>query len=99
MSTNDLRRQSLLRGGRPGDRLVKHEHAANFRPVAPGVLTLRERATPGVGGPVTRIKHALLGDPLATAALPHERLTKVNALAVFSSDVMSSVPSATEDIM
>src|SRR5262249_60403706 len=39
------------------------------------------------------------GEPLGTAALPHERLSKVKALAVFSSDVMSSVAYATEEIM
>jgi len=41
----------------------------------------------------------LLGRPLATARLEHERLGKPTALAVFSSDNMSSVAYATEEIL
>jgi amino acid transporter len=45
------------------------------------------------------LKRALLGRPLATARLEHERLGKPTALAVFSSDNMSSVAYATEEIL
>jgi len=41
----------------------------------------------------------LLGPPLATARLVHERLRKVVALAVFSSDAISSTAYGTEQIM
>ena len=41
----------------------------------------------------------LLGSPIPTARESHERLTKVKALAVFSSDALSSVAYATEEIM
>jgi amino acid transporter len=41
----------------------------------------------------------LLGDPLATSQLVHEKLTKIKALAVFSSDALSSVAYATEEIL
>ena len=41
----------------------------------------------------------LLGRPLATSRLEHERLGKPTALAVFSSDNMSSVAYATEEIL
>src|SRR2546421_3025069 len=44
-------------------------------------------------------KRLLLGRPLATARLEHERLGKPTALAVFSSDNMSSVAYATEEIL
>jgi hypothetical protein len=44
------------------------------------------------------LKRALLGRPLATARLEHERLGKPTALEVFSSDNMSSVAYATEEI-
>jgi amino acid transporter len=45
------------------------------------------------------VKRFLLGRPLATARLEHERLGKPTALAVFSSDNMSSVAYATEEIL
>jgi amino acid transporter len=45
------------------------------------------------------LKRFFLGRPLATARLAHERLGKPTALAVFSSDNMSSVAYATEEIL
>jgi amino acid transporter len=50
-------------------------------------------------GLYTRLKRLVIGEPLATAAAGHERLTKVKALAVLSSDALSSVAYATEEIM
>lgn len=47
----------------------------------------------------TRFKRALFGRPLATSRLEHERLTKTTALAVLSSDAISSVAYATEQIL
>jgi amino acid transporter len=51
-----------------------------------------ERAT-------TSLKRLLIGAPLATAREKHERLTKFKALAVLSSDAISSVAYATEAIL
>ncbi|NIS78824.1 MAG: amino acid permease [Anaerolineales bacterium] len=45
------------------------------------------------------LKRFLLGDPLASSQLAHEKLTKIKALAVFSSDALSSVAYATEEIL
>jgi len=45
------------------------------------------------------LKKLLVGSPLATAQARHERLTKTSALAVFSSDALSSVAYATEEIL
>jgi len=45
------------------------------------------------------IRRILLGDPIATAQEVHQRLSKVQALAVFSSDALSSVAYATEEIL
>ncbi len=47
----------------------------------------------------TAVRKVLLGSPLPTAAEAYERLTKVQALAVFSSDALSSVAYATEEIL
>ncbi|TMC19666.1 MAG: APC family permease, partial [Chloroflexi bacterium] len=48
---------------------------------------------------VTSVKRVLIGVPLATARAEHERLTKFKALAVLSSDAISSVAYATEAIL
>jgi amino acid transporter len=45
------------------------------------------------------VKRALLGPPLSTERLAHERLGKPTALAVFASDNLSSVAYATEEIL
>jgi len=45
------------------------------------------------------LKRFLIGEPKATAQAPHERLSNPVALAVFSSDALSSVAYATEEIL
>ena len=45
------------------------------------------------------ISSFLFGDPLKTESIESERLTKVKALAVLSSDAVSSVTYATEEIL
>jgi amino acid transporter len=49
--------------------------------------------------PTSRCKELLLGPPLATSRLLQERLRKLVALAVFSSDAISSTAYGTEQIM
>ncbi|MEJ2011855.1 MAG: APC family permease [Anaerolineales bacterium] len=45
------------------------------------------------------LRRLLLGDPLASSQLIHEKISKIKALAVFSSDALSSVAYATEEIL
>src|SRR3954469_12536924 len=45
------------------------------------------------------VKRTLIGSPLATEQLHHERIPKWKALAVLSSDALSSVAYATEEIL
>src|SRR4029079_16873240 len=45
------------------------------------------------------LKRILVGQPLATDLQHHQRLRKIVALAVFSSDALSSVAYATEAIL
>ena len=57
-----------------------------------------------MGGPLhwrimASLKRFLVGSPIRTARLAHERLTKKTALAVFSSDALSSTAYATEEIL
>jgi amino acid transporter len=53
----------------------------------------------GAGESPFSLKRILLGDPLASSQAPHQRISKVVALAVFSSDALSSVAYATEEIL
>jgi len=45
------------------------------------------------------VKRFLVGDPISTEMAHHERLSKKTALAVFSSDALSSVAYSTEAIL
>jgi amino acid transporter len=49
--------------------------------------------------PLTRLKRVFFGRPLASDRLEHERLNKKTALAVLSSDAISSVAYATDQIL
>jgi amino acid transporter len=49
--------------------------------------------------PLSRLKRLLFGRPLPSDRLEHERLSKTTALAVLSSDAISSVAYATEQIL
>src|SRR5215472_11814640 len=99
-----LVRHEVRKGSRLGDervRLVRPTLRA-FRRVNTGLLeateaahmprNLRERV-------LYTIKRILIGAPIATAQAEHERLTKFKALAVLSSDAISSVAYATEAIL
>jgi amino acid transporter len=78
-------------------RIARHRA---FRRLGTGRYEIRTQPRlSGLGGVYTRLKRLLIGEPLATAAAGHERLTKLKALAVLSSDALSSVAYATEEIM
>jgi amino acid transporter len=47
---------------------------------------------------LSRVKHLLLGSPLPTQQLAHERLNKTRALAAFSPDALSSIAYANQEI-
>jgi amino acid transporter len=93
-----------LSGRKIGDRRVRVErpHAAYFRYSGPGQLRARESAsapTTPAGRAWARVKAILLGRPLASEEEIGERLTKKKALAIFSSDAISSSAYATEEII
>jgi amino acid transporter len=73
-----------------------------FRRRASGVLQVTDEAMEprsAAGQAYGKVKRLLVGTPLSTARLAHERLSKVKALAVFSSDALSSSAYATEEIL
>ena len=88
----------------PGDRRVRVErpHAPYFRYADEGQLVAREAAsaprTPA-GRALASIRGVLFGRPLSIHEEIGERLSKVKALAIFSSDAISSSAYATEEIL
>lgn len=97
---SDLQVRSIRPGTLPGDRYVRVQRAGKgaFRAAGPGAVRATA-AVPRATGPLGRLLFALkaliVGDPLANEQASHERLTKVKALAVLSSDAISSVAYAT----
>jgi amino acid transporter len=93
-----------ISGRKPGDRRVRVErhHTPYFRYTGPGQLTAKAAAsapTTPMGRLVARIKQILIGRPLANEEEIGERLSKKKALAIFSSDAISSSAYATEEII
>jgi len=81
---------------------VERPHSAYFRWSGPGQLTAKQaasRPTSGLGRVWADAKAVLIGRPLATEEEIGERLSKRKALAIFSSDAISSSAYATEEIL
>jgi amino acid transporter len=93
-----------LHGRKPGDRRVRVErpHAEFFRYAGPGAFVAREAASrprTAAGRAIERVRHVLFGRRLSTHEDIDERLSKKKALAIFSSDAISSSAYATEEIL
>jgi amino acid transporter len=96
---------TVVKSRRPGEQYIRGGGRARregFESVGPGLLkaTLRAAEPRGRFGRLSnRLRHTIVGDPLASSQVAHERLTKLKALAVLSSDALSSVAYATEQIL
>jgi amino acid transporter len=93
-----------IHGRKLGDRRLRVErpHSPYFRWTGPGQLTAKEAASrprTKAGRWVAAVKGFFLGRPLASEAEIGERLSKKKALAIFSSDAISSSAYATEEIL
>ncbi|MBV9172376.1 MAG: APC family permease [Chloroflexi bacterium] len=102
VSHPDLEWRETVRGTKPGDRFVRIATHKGFTRLRRGYLVPRPgvgEPTSGLGRAVSRFKHIVLGTPIPTAREAHERLNKIRALAVFSSDALSSVAYGGEEIM
>ncbi len=89
------------KGGHPGDRYIKYlrPRMQALTRNAPGEVL---QVDPSASAPHSffgRTKRFLIGNPIASNMAMHETLTKVKALAVLSSDALSSVAYATEQII
>jgi amino acid transporter len=93
-----------MTGRKPGDRRLRIErhHAPYFRWTGPGQMTAKAAAsapTTPIGHALARLKQVFIGRPLASDEEIGERLSKKKALAIFSSDAISSSAYATEEIV
>lgn len=96
--------EKKLKGRRPGDRYIRLTRPS----IAPNqvwegrdLYVKIDSSTPGtgMGKMYQKMKRILIGKPIPTAHSIHERLTKTKALAIYSSDALSSVAYATEQIL
>jgi amino acid transporter len=93
-----------VRGSHPGDRYIRivRQQGDDFSQIGPGHLVASEdslEARQPIGRAYQRIKRVVIGRPMMTAAGIHERLSNAKALAVLSSDALSSVAYASEEIL
>lgn len=93
-----------LRGRKLGDRRIRVERPQSqyFRYAAPDTLVARPKAHEEqrpLGAGLAFGRRVLFGRPLASEEELGERLSKKKALAIFSSDAISSSAYATEEIL
>ena len=93
-----------LQGRKPADRRVRVErpHSPYFRYTGPGQMVAKAAAhepKTALGRTWARIRKVAIGRPLASEEEAGERLTKKKALAIFSSDAISSSAYATQEII
>ena len=93
-----------LRGRKPADRRVRVErpHAPFFRYMGPNTLIAKPAANVALtptGRFFARVRGVVFGRPLSSEEEITERLSKTKALAIFSSDAISSSAYATEEIL
>jgi amino acid transporter len=93
-----------LKGRKPADRRVRVErpHAPYFRYTGPGQMVAKPAANVALtpfGRGMARVRAIVFGRPLSNEEEIGERLSKRKALAIFSSDAISSSAYATEEIL
>jgi amino acid transporter len=97
-------RRPLQQGRKPADKRVRVErpHSPYFRYTGPGQLVAKPAAnvelTPSQRA-LTRVRGVVFGRPLSSEEEVTERLSNPKALAIFSSDAISSSAYATEEIL
>jgi amino acid transporter len=92
------------RGSRPGEHYVRivRPKRKGFERVGPGLLQATRRVSEprtGMARTMARFRRRILGSPLETRQFGHQRLSKLLALAILSSDSLSSVAYGPEAIL
>ena len=101
----DVETTEIVRGAKPGSRFARRVRAGDRRferGTEEGTFTATDRAT----APRTaaqrawrRVRRVAMGSPISSEHLEEQRLPKTKALAVFSSDALSSSAYATDEIL
>jgi len=78
----------------PGQRMFRREQAGYYQ-----ATRLASKPRGPVENAVQAVKNMVLGSAFSSSQLVHERLSKLKALAIFSSDALSSSAYATEEIL
>ncbi|HUS14280.1 MAG TPA: APC family permease [Chloroflexia bacterium] len=104
LTAGELENQQVHLGTHPGDRRIRRMRPAEdgFRRLGPGhleALPATLAPTTAIGRVFAGVKRLAIGRPLSTASAEHERLNKAQALAVLSSDALSSVAYATQAVL
>ncbi len=96
----DIDFREVRRGTLPGNKYVCVLRAQDqvFKQVKPDYLVAGEQLSKPRSR-LGRVRRFLVGRPIASEHQAHERLNNIKALAVFSSDALSSVAYATEAIL
>jgi amino acid transporter len=84
----------VIRRFRPRDQKLRRVGEAEFEATRAAL-----RPSTKAGRIWAAVRQVLVGPPLATEALPQERLSKLKALAVYASDNVSSAAYATEELL
>jgi len=100
----EIEATEIVRGAKPGSRYARVTRAGDrrFHVREEGVLTATERATAPRSTAERvwrRVRRVAVGSPISSEHLEEQRLPKTKALAVFSSDALSSSAYATDEIL
>ncbi|MBF6599904.1 MAG: APC family permease [Dehalococcoidia bacterium] len=95
---------AVVQGAKPGSRYARRvrERERRFQPGEAGTIRATERASePRTGAQKfwRRVRRVVVGSPISSEELEHQRLSKLKALAVLSSDALSSSAYATDAIL
>lgn len=93
-----------VHGSKPGTRFLRLTRSGDqkLRRVGEGEFEATKAASrpqTGMGKFIAKFRHVVIGEALASSQAGHQRLNKIIALAIFSSDAVSSAAYATEEIL
>ena len=101
----DVETTEIIRGAKPGSRYARVTRSGDRhfqRSEEEGVFTATKRATAPRSAAARaweRVRRVAVGSPISSEHLEDQRLPKTKALAVFSSDALSSSAYATDEIL
>ncbi|HLF79979.1 MAG TPA: APC family permease [Dehalococcoidia bacterium] len=103
-SATAVEQPEIQQGARPGQRIVRVQRRGErrFEPAEEGTIRATARAIEPRGAferSLRSLRRVFVGKPLSTEEVEEQRLPKGKALAIFSSDALSSSAYATDEIL